>query len=148
MDMYEFIKERVGTTVPFAAHTGITVTRVADGEGTAELPKTDTSINHIGSQHAGALFTLGEAASGAAMAGAFAPVLLEVRTIAGKAGITYTKIAKGTITANAHTADPAATRLQKLEADGKVAFDVTVDMTNEDDDKVAEMTVAWHVQKT
>jgi len=148
MDMFELIKEQTRSTVPFAAHAGVTVTHVADGEGAAELPQTDTSINHIGSQHAGALFTLGEAASGAAMAGAFAPVILEVRPIAGKASITYTKVAKGTITATARTQQPGAELLKALDADGKVAFDVDVAFMNEAGEPVAEMAVAWHVKKT
>lgn len=146
MDMFQVIKEQFN--VPFATHTGVEITEVADGTGTAKMPQTDTSINHIGSQHAGALFTLGEAASGAAMAGAFAPVILEVRPIAGKAEIAYTKVAKGTITARARTLDPSATLLEKLNADGKVAFDVAVELVNPDGDAVANMKVAWHVKKT
>jgi acyl-coenzyme A thioesterase PaaI-like protein len=146
MNMFQVIKEQFN--VPFATHAGVEITDVADGQGTARMPQTETSINHIGSQHAGALFTLGEAASGAAMAGAFAPVILEVRPIAGKAEITYTKVAKGMITAHARTMLPGAELLEKLNADGKVAFDVTVNLTNADGDQVAQMTVAWHVKKT
>lgn len=146
MDMFQVIKEQFN--VPFAIHAGVEITDVADGHGTALMPQTDTSINHIGSQHAGALFTLGEAASGAAMAGAFAPVILEIRPIAGKADITYTKVAKGTITATSKTLLSSAELLEKLNVDGKVAFDVAVDLTNSDGEKVAQMTVAWHVKKS
>lgn len=146
MNMFQVIKEQFN--VPFATHAGVEITDVADGQGAARMPQTDTSINHIGSQHAGALFTLGEAASGAAMAGAFAPVILEVRPIAGKAEIAYTKVAKGTITAHSRTLQPSAELLEKLNTDGKVAFDVAVDLTNTDGDPVAQMTVAWHIKKT
>ncbi|MEP0070346.1 DUF4442 domain-containing protein [Pyruvatibacter sp.] len=146
MDMFQVIKEQFN--VPFATHAGVEITDVADGQGTAQMPQTETSINHIGSQHAGALFTLGEAASGAAMAGAFAPVILEVRPIAGKAEISYTKVAKGMITAQSRTLLPSTELLEKLNTDGKVAFDVAVDLTNADGDQVAQMTVAWHVKKT
>lgn len=146
MNMFQVIKDQFN--VPFATHTGVEITDVADGQGTARMPQTVTSINHIGSQHAGALFTLGEAASGAAMAGAFAPVILEVRPIAGKAEISYTKVAKGMITAQSRTLLPSTELLEKLNADGKVAFNVAVDLTNADGDQVAQMTVAWHVKKT
>ncbi|MDW3099598.1 MAG: DUF4442 domain-containing protein [Alphaproteobacteria bacterium] len=146
MNMFQVIKEQFN--VPFATHTGVEITDVGDGQGTARMPQTETSINHIGSQHAGALFTLGEAASGAAMAGAFAPVILEVRPIAGKAEISYTKVAKGMITAQSRTLLPSTELLEKLNTDGKVAFNVAVDLTNADGDQVAQMTVAWHVKKT
>ena len=36
------------------------------------LPEADNLNNHVGSQHAGALFSAGEAASGGAFVGAFA----------------------------------------------------------------------------
>lgn len=145
MDMFQVIKD--GFNVPFATHTGVEITEIADGQGTAEMPQSETSVNHIGSQHAGALFTLGETASGAAMAGAFAPVILEVQPIAGKAEIAYNKVAKGTITAKARTLDAGAALLEKLNAEGKVAFDVAVDLVNQDGEAVATMTVAWHVRK-
>lgn len=47
------------------------------------------------------MFTLGEAASGAALAGAFAPVILQVRPVPAGAQITYVKIAKGRLFATA-----------------------------------------------
>ncbi len=75
MTLYDVIREQISKTVPFARHAGVELVRIDDGVGEAELRQTETSVNHIGSQHAGALFTLGEAASGAAMAGALAPLL-------------------------------------------------------------------------
>ena len=82
MTLYETIRTQMTSTVPFARHAGVTITEVADGRAFARLPETPESVNHIGSQHAGALFTLGETASGAAMAGAFAQVLLAIRPVA------------------------------------------------------------------
>lgn len=147
MSPYDMIKAQMGSAVPFASHAGVTLTNVADGTGTAELEQTGTSVNHIGSQHAGALFTLGEAASGAAMAGAFLPVLMSVRPVAANANIMYKRIAKGTITADAKTSKSGAELLQSLEKDGKVLFNVLVTLKDTSDTIVAEMTVAWHVSK-
>ena len=148
MTPYDMIRDQISKSVPFARHAGVVITSLADGQGKGRLEQTDTSINHIGSQHAGALFTLGEAASGAALAGAFASVLFSVRAVAGRADIAFTKVAKGRISATASTSEPGCDLLAVLQAEGRVAFDVAVSMTDEAGDEVAQMTVAWHVKKT
>ncbi len=145
--IYETIRAATASAVPFARHAGIEITRVANGEGSAQLAQTDTSVNHIGSQHAGALYTLGEAASGAAMSGAFATVMMSVRPVAAEARIAYKRVAKGLITANARTSEPGADLLATLHAEGKAAFDVDVTLTDESGDTVAEMTVRWDVRQ-
>lgn len=147
MSMYEMIRAQMGQNVPFARHAGVELTEIAGGRGIAVLRQTETSINHVGSQHAGALFTLGEAASGGAMAGAFASQIMTIRPLAGAAQIRYQRIAKGMITATAQTDEAPATLLETLEANGKVAFAVTVEMHDESGEVVASMTVDWHVRK-
>lgn len=147
MSAYEMILQHLGTAVPFATHAGVTLLSLEDGAGAAAMEQTETSINHIGTQHAGALFTLGEAASGAAAAGAFADRILTLRMVAGEARIAYKKIAKGRIIATAQTTRPGADLRAALEADGKTAFDVQVSLADADGQAVAEMTVAWHVKK-
>ena len=61
--------------VPFAKHVGVVVTRMDADGSQAVLPDAPHLLNHVASQHAGALFTLGEAASGAAMMQAFGDLL-------------------------------------------------------------------------
>lgn len=146
--MYEFIRQQLASTVPFARHAGIVVTEVTEGAGTARLTQTEVSINHIGSQHAGALFTLGETASGAAMAGTFAPVLLGVKPVAGSASINFRRVAKGTIAAHAVTDQPAEQLRALLDEKGKVRFPVNVALTDESENIVADMVVEWSVSKT
>ena len=147
MTPYDAIKAQMSAAVPFARHAGVELTEVADGHAVARLGQTETSVNHIGSQHAGALFTLGEAASGAAMAGALAPVLMGVRPVAARAEIAYTKVAKGTITAEAHTSEAGEALLARLEAEGRVQFGVDVTLRDEAGQQVATLTVAWHVSR-
>lgn len=147
MTIFEMIRAQLAKTVPFAAHVGVEIVEVANGEATARLPQTPTSVNHIASQHAGALFTLGETASGAAMAGAFATRLATIRPVAGSAEIHYTRVAKGTITATGAIDQDVDMLTAKLDAESKIAFDVHVTMTDETGDEVANMTVAWHLKK-
>lgn len=146
--MYDVIKAQLGAAVPFAQHAGVVLTEVGDGTATARLEQTADTINHIGSQHAGALFTLGETVSGAAMAGAIAPVLMQARPLVPSATIAYSKVAKGTITATARTSEPGADLLERLRAEGRAAFEVTVSLANEEGAEVATMTVTWHVRLT
>ena len=88
---------------------------------------------------------LGEAASGAAMAGTFAPILLEIRPVAAEAAIRFLAVAKGAVRAEASISDDADALVHSVKTDGKSVFRVTVHMTGEDQTGIAEMTVDWHV---
>jgi uncharacterized protein (TIGR00369 family) len=145
---YEIIRDQLGQAVPFARHTGVKLTHVEQGLARAELEQTASSLNHIGTQHAGALFTLGETASGGAMAGVFADRILNVRPIAGEAQVRYLRLAKGRITAEARVVGSRDTLVAALERDAKVSFDVAVTMRDDGGQYVATMRVAWTVKAT
>jgi len=147
MSQYELIKQQISEAVPFAKHTGIELVAVGDGLGEALLPEQETSKNHIGSQHAGALFTLAEAASGAAMAGGFMSLPFAVKSVAAKASIRYLKIAKGAIKANAVTSRATLDLQTELKSQGKVQFSVGVSLRDHSDVEVAIVDVDWHVAK-
>jgi acyl-coenzyme A thioesterase PaaI-like protein len=146
MTPFDIIREQLGRAVPFARHAGVKLSHVESGLARAELEQTATSVNHIGTQHAGALFTLGETASGGAMAGIFADRILNVRPIAGEAQIRYTRLAKGRIVAEARVAGARDNLIATLERDKKVAFDVTVTMSDAEGKEVATMRVSWLVK--
>ncbi|MEX0309081.1 MAG: DUF4442 domain-containing protein [Tateyamaria sp.] len=147
MTPYDMIRSHLSTVIPFANHVGVVLGDIGDGTATATLDQRTETSNHIQTQHAGAMFTLGEAASGAALAGALAPVILEVRPVASGAQISYVKIAKGTLTAHATTSAPGADLLRELQEVGKVAFDVDVDVRDAAGDTVVTMKVGWHVKR-
>jgi len=144
---FEMLRAQLGQIVPFAAHTGIEITDIESGAATALLPDAPQTKNHIGSQHAGALFTLAEAASGAAMSGAFLPVLMSVRPVAAACSIRYTRVARGPITAAATLDSDTATLHADLEREGKVRFPVNVTMHDEQGEEVASMVVDWYLSK-
>lgn len=147
MNPYDTIKSHLDAAVPFARHVGVTLLEIGDGTASAQLEQREEVSNHIASMHAGAMFTLAEAASGAALAGALAPVILEMRPVAANASIAYKKVAKGTLTAHAKASKDGASLIQTIEDEGKVAFDVVVDVQDAAGDTVVEMTVNWHVSK-
>lgn len=144
--IFEAIRDLISTTVPFAAHNGIEVTALSDGFAEARLSHSKPSSNHIGSQHAGALFAVGEVASGAAMAGAFSAVLPSVTPVAATANIQFCKLAQGTITAIASTTRPSKQLRAELSTDSKVAFDVDVRLLNDENNLVGTMSVNWNLR--
>ena len=144
---YEPVRAGLEQAIPYNRHIGLRVTEVAEGRGVVVLPAADNLHNHVGSQHAGALFSAGEAASGGAFVGAFAEHLGNITPLAAGAEISYLKLAKGPITATGTLGESKDKLLSALEADGKVQFPVNVKLTNEEGTTVAEMTVTWHVRK-
>jgi uncharacterized protein (TIGR00369 family) len=132
--------------VPFAGHLNLEITEVSAGEATVRLPRRPELTNHVGSQHAGALFTVAETASGAAFVGAFAERMGDVTPLARSAEISYEKIAKGPIDAKAKLAVPAAEALATLDAEGKVVFPCEVELIDGSGQRVATATIQWHVR--
>ena len=101
MTDFDAIAKGMTQAVPFVGHLGLEITSIAEGEATVVLPERPELTNHVGSQHAGALFTVAETASGAAFVGAFAERMGDVTPLARSAEIAYEKIAKGPIEASA-----------------------------------------------
>jgi acyl-coenzyme A thioesterase PaaI-like protein len=144
---YATIAAGLNQAIPFNRYLGLQTVTVAADHGVVTLPSVEHLNNHVGSQHAGALFSAGEAASGAAFVGAFAEMLGDLTPLAESAEIAYRKIARGEITATARFgADMDALRAE-LEREGRVRFPIGVELTNAEGTVVAEMTVNWYVRR-
>lgn len=146
MTDFDLIAQGMTQAVPFAGYLGLEIPAMAEGEATAVLPERDELKNHVGSQHAGALFTLAENASGAAFVGAFAERMGDVTPLARSAEIAYEKIARGPITAAAVLGMPKDEALATLDREGKVEFPCTVVLSDAAGTQVATATVHWHVR--
>jgi uncharacterized protein (TIGR00369 family) len=146
MTDFDAIAAGMTQAVPFAGHLGLEITSVTAGEAVVRLPERTELGNHVGSQHAGALFTVAETASGAAFVGAFAERMGDVTPLARSAEISYEKIAKGPIDAKATLAVPAAEALATLDAEGKVVFPCEIELTDSSGRRVATAIVQWHVR--
>lgn len=144
---YEAVRTGLQQAIPFNNHVGLEYLEVTEGRGVVRLPEAKHLENHVGSQHAGALFSAGEAASGGAFVGAFAQLLGEITPLAKSAEISYLKLAKGPINATATLSKQPQELLKQLDAEGRIEFPVTVELSDADGQKVAEMTVQWHVRK-
>lgn len=142
----DLIAKGMSQAVPFVGHLGLEVTEISEDGATVLLPERPELLNHVGSQHAGALFTAAETASGAAFVGAFAERMGDLIPLARSAEISYEKVAEGPVTARAKLGIAAAKAHEILDADGKVEFPCDVELTNVDGDLVAAANVRWHVR--
>jgi acyl-coenzyme A thioesterase PaaI-like protein len=144
---YEAVAAGLNEAIPFNRHLGLVVEEVAPGRGVVTLPDGEHLHNHVGSQHAGGLFSAGEAASGGAFLGAFAEHLGGLTPLAKSASIDYRKIARGPVTATGTLDADVDALLASIESDGRVEFPIGVEMTDGEGNVVATMTVHWHVRR-
>jgi len=143
---FDLIAKGMSQAVPFVGHLGLEITEISEGEATVVMPERTELLNHVGSQHAGALFTAAETASGAAFVGAFAARMGDLTPLARSAEISYDKVAKGPITAKAKLGISPTKAHEILDADGKVEFPCDVELTDADGNAVAAANVRWHVR--
>ncbi|MGW5485411.1 DUF4442 domain-containing protein [Streptosporangium sandarakinum] len=130
-------------SVPFARTLGISFDTVEPGRATARMPDRADLHNHVGGPHAGALFTLAESASGAAVLSAFGDQLSRATPLAAGATIRYVKLAMGEVVAEARLGASREEVLAELDAGRRPEFEVTVGIGTADSTPVAEMTVTW-----
>ena len=100
----------------------------------------------MGSQHAGGLFSAGEAASGGAFVGAFAEHMGGLTPLAKSARIDYLKLAKGPVTATGALERDTQEILDELDSTGRSEFPIEVSLSDEEGNEVARMTVDWHIR--
>ncbi|MEZ5076700.1 MAG: DUF4442 domain-containing protein [Solirubrobacterales bacterium] len=143
---FDAIAKGMAMAVPFAGHLNLEITDISEGEAVVVLPDRPELTNHVGTQHAGALFTVAETASGAAFVGAFATRLGDVVPLARAAEINYVLPARGAVTASAKLGVDQAEALAKLDSAGKVEFPCEVELTAGDGTRVATASVSWHVR--
>ncbi len=144
---YAAVAAGMNQAIPFNVHVGLETVTVAPDHGVVKLPDEPYLHNHVGSQHAGALFSAGEAASGAAFVGAFVEVMGEVTPLAESAEIAYRKLAKGEITATGRFTEDRDALLARLNEEGRIRFPIEVEFTDAHGTVVAEMTVNWYVRR-
>lgn len=144
---FEALRAGLQEAIPFNVHAGLEVLEITPGTGSVRLPDDARLRNHVGSQHAGALFAAGEAASGAAFVGAFAEIIGDVVPLASGARIEYRRIARGPIVARARLEESHNGVLARLHDEGVVHFPVRVELNDAGGELVAEMVVDWNVKR-
>ncbi|SCG62677.1 DUF4442 domain-containing protein [Micromonospora halophytica] len=134
--------------VPFARTLDLEVVEVApEAEGgvraVVRLPDSPATHNHVGGPHAGAMFTLGETASGAVVMAAFGHLLDRAVPLAVRAEIGYRKVAMGPVLATARLGRTPAEVIAELDAGRRPEFGVEIEIGTEDGTPTSAMTVLW-----
>ncbi|MEV8635958.1 DUF4442 domain-containing protein [Streptosporangium sp. NPDC051023] len=130
-------------SVPFARTLDIAFDRVEPGVAVARMPDRADLHNHVGGPHAGAIFTLAESASGAAMLSTFAGELARATPLVANSAIRYVRPAMGEVVAEARLRASREEVVAGLDAGERPEFEVTVDVRTTDGTLVSEMTVVW-----
>ena len=148
--MYDVVRKQLSRTVPFAKLLGLVVDHIdAQGASTSLEPAAHLN-NHVGTLHAGAIYTACEAASGAALAGALLPTIMKTRFVVRDARIAYLKPAKGRLVTQARLARPAEAVLAELDSTGRA--DIVVDVAARVEDghadplQVAQASFTWSLR--
>ncbi|MCI3278795.1 DUF4442 domain-containing protein [Streptomyces cylindrosporus] len=137
------IGEMLAATVPMARTLNLEFLETTAEKAVVALPDQGEYHNHVGGPHAGAIFTLGETASGTIVLGAFGDQLARAVPLAVRAEIAYRKLAMGTVTATATLGRPAVDVVAELDAGGRPEFPVSIEVRRGDGAVTAEMTVVW-----
>lgn len=141
------LRDGLQAAVPFNRLLGLEYRELQPGRAVIALPDRPELGNHVATQHAGALFTAAEAASGAAFVAAFAEGLADLTPLVRSAEISYQRPARGVITATATVAEARQTIADRLADGGRVRFEVDVRLEDAAGDQVATVTVHWDVRR-
>lgn len=143
MDL-EVIKANFPTMVPMVGTLNLEWVELAPEQAVMRLPDQKAYHNHIGGPHAGAMFTLGESASGAIVMANFGDQLHRLVPLAVEARIRYLKIAMGPVTAKATLNRPLADINAEIEAGTtRPEFGVDIEIADEAGNVTGAMTVLW-----
>jgi hypothetical protein len=134
--------------VPFAGTLGLRFTSVtADEAGYAAevvMPDSTPIHNHIGGPHAGALYSLGETATGAVVFAAFADLLGRAVPLVVRAEVSYRKVAMGEVHARATLTATAADGVRETANKGqRPEVPIPVEIYRADGEMAAALTVVW-----
>lgn len=111
------------------------------------MPDQQPYHNHIGGPHAGAMFTLGESASGALVMANFGDRLNELVPLAVEANIRYRKVAMGVVSATAVIDRPIADIEAELAEGKRPEFRVDIEIADAAGNVTGEMYVVWTLKK-
>nr|WP_244302457.1 DUF4442 domain-containing protein [Streptomyces viridosporus] len=142
------VGDMLAATVPMARTLNLQFLETTPERAVVALPDQGDYHNHVGGPHAGAMFTLGESASGAIVLAAFGDQLSRAVPLAVRAEIAYRKLAMGPVTATATLGRPAAEVVAELDAGRRPEFPVTVAIRREDGAVTGEMNVVWILRPT
>ncbi|WP_019548811.1 DUF4442 domain-containing protein [Streptomyces sulphureus] len=137
------IGELMAASVPMVRTLNLEYLETTPERAVVAFPDQPEYRNHVQGPHAGAMFTVGESASGAVTLAAFADQLARAVPLPVRVEVSYKKVARGRVTATATLRRPVAEVVAELDAGNRPEFPVHVSLTREDGAETGEMTVVW-----
>ena len=133
---------KVQAVSPFVTTLGVEVLELDRDHALLRLPDRTSGRNHMGGPHAGAIFSLGETAAATLLVENFERWLDRVVPLAVSADISWTKLARSAVTAEARMLRPAAEIDAELTAGTRPQWASHILFRREQDGAVcAEMSV-------
>lgn len=142
MDL-DAVKAGLPAQVPMVATLGLEFVELSPTTAVMRMPDNEAYRNHVGGPHAGAMFTLGESASGALVLANFGDHLSDVVPLAVEAEIRFLKLALGPVEATARLSRDPGEVLAELAAGKRPEFSVAIEIATADGTKTGAMTVLW-----
>ena len=133
--------------VPFSSHVGVAVQSSGPEGATARLEPAPFVLNHVGSLHGGAVFSVAAAAAGAAVSAALAPDMDGYLCVARRAEIDFLRIAHAPLTARATLNDDPAAVLAKAAQTGAAGFSTTAPVLDAAGREVARLLLHWELRR-
>ena len=128
--------------VPFNGFLGIQ--RSAKEGYILELDCHENILNHLGTLHAGALFSLAEATSGEFLLRQFHGSELDILPVVRKADIKYSKPAESVVYSTADFVEKSLDAVYAgLKERGKVIVEIKVELYNETNERTAVSNIHW-----
>lgn len=139
----DWVGAAMAQTVPWVATVDVRFGEITPGRAVAHLPDSPARHNHVGGPHAAMIFGLGETASGAVTLAAFAATMDRATPLVVRAEITYCRLARGPLTAEAVLDRPPVDVLAELDGGARPEFTVTVTITDGEGRVTTRMVVVW-----
>lgn len=133
--------------VPFSSHVGVVIERSGPDGASARLDPSPQILNHVGSLHGGAVFTVAAGAAGAAVAGALVAVMDDYLCVARRAEIDFLRIAHAPLTAQARLAEDPTEVLATAARAGAAGFTTESAVFDGSEREVARLTLRWELRR-
>lgn len=132
--------------IPFVRKVGVVLEEAGPRHVKLRYPAHDANLNHVGMQHAGALFTFGETCGGAAILTSFD--LNDVILVAKGARIDYKKPVYDDIWCTIDVPPETVERVERdLAENGRALYPLAMDVVNASGELAFQMTVDFHFRK-
>jgi len=140
---FDAVRTSFPKAVPMVATLNLEFLELDANRAVMRLPDQQPFHNHVSGPHAGAMFTLGESASGALVLANFGERLADATPLAVSSSIRYKKLAMGPVTATATMTKPGEQVLAELDAGQRPEFGVEIEIATDDGTLTGEMSIVW-----